>query len=56
MNYQEYLRLREHGIIHQGMLPKLHNSFQALQENVRLVTIGEPEHFLNGTNHTTLTL
>jgi acetylglutamate kinase len=56
MNYQVYLRLRDNGIIQKGMLPKLHNSFQALQHNVSLVTIGDPEHFLNETHHTTLTL
>ena len=54
MNYLEYLRYRDEGTIHKGMLPKLSNAFTALQNNVHRVTIGDPDHFLRREGHTVL--
>lgn len=54
MNYLDYLRYRDEGIIHQGMLPKLSNAFTALQNNVQKVTIGDQDHFLRKEGHTIL--
>jgi acetylglutamate kinase len=50
----DYLRYRDNGIIHKGMLPKLGNAFNALQNNVTKVTIGNPVHFLQKEGHTIL--
>lgn len=54
---KKYKELLAEGIIADGMLPKMHNCFQALQNNVKQVCIGDSE-MLQGTtsNFTTLTL
>ena len=38
---QEALGLEQEGIIHSGMLPKIHNALQALEEGVHKVLIGK---------------
>lgn len=54
---KKYKELLTEGVIADGMLPKMHNCFQALQNNVKQVCIGDSE-MLQGTttNFTTLTL
>lgn len=54
---KKYKELIAKGTIADGMLPKMHNCFQALQNNVKQVCIGDSE-MLQGTttNFTTLTL
>jgi len=54
---KKYKELLAEGIIADGMLPKMHNCFQALQKNIKQVCIGDSE-MLQGTttNFTTLTL
>lgn len=47
---QNYLALKEQGIIKDGMLPKLENGFLALQNGVREVCIGKPEIINGNTN------
>ena len=43
MNKMEYNHLKSKGILHSGMLPKLHNCFIALKEGVKFVKIGSPK-------------
>ncbi|MEJ2584606.1 MAG: acetylglutamate kinase [Robiginitalea sp.] len=38
-----FKRLQEEGVIAEGMMPKLHNAFQALKGGVKEVRIGPPE-------------
>jgi acetylglutamate kinase len=54
---KKYNELLADGVIADGMLPKMHNCFQALQKNVKQVCIGD-SNMLKGTttNFTTLTL
>ncbi|PWL40291.1 acetylglutamate kinase [Flagellimonas aquimarina] len=54
---KKYNELLADGVIADGMLPKMHNCFQALQKNVKQVCIGDST-MLQGTttNFTTLTL
>lgn len=54
---KKYKELLTDGVIADGMLPKMHNCFQALQKNVKQVCIGDST-MLQGTttNFTTLTL
>ena len=52
-----YQKLLSDGIISNGMLPKLHNCFHALQHGVNEVRIGNLALFEKGNpNYTTLTL
>ena len=52
-----YKILLEEGVISDGMLPKLHNCFHALQNNVSKVCIGDSSMIKdNSTIYTTLTL
>jgi len=41
INRQSFAKLKEDGIIHSGMLPKLDNAFVALQKGVNSVVIGK---------------
>ncbi len=43
MNETEYNALKTDGILHTGMLPKLHNCFAALKGGVQYVKIGSPK-------------
>ncbi len=52
-----YTELLASGVISDGMLPKLQNSFDALEHQVSRVCIGQPSMLSgNSNNHTTLTL
>lgn len=52
-----YIQLKNEGIIYEGMLPKLDNCFYALNNKVKKVHIGNSKMILNPTNkHTTLQL
>lgn len=54
---KSYKTLLEEGIIADGMLPKMHNCFHALQHNVKQVCIGDSDMLQQETsNFTTLTL
>jgi len=53
----KYEELKKEQIIHEGMLPKMENCFDALQKNVSKVIIGNANMFQNNSNvYTTLTL
>lgn len=41
INRAEALKLEQEGILHSGMLPKIHNALQALEEGVHEVVIGK---------------
>ena len=57
MDQQEYMKLRDTNIISDGMLPKLQNCFDALENNVTTVHIARPEFIKDPTiKHTTLRL
>ncbi len=43
LNFETYQKLREQKVIHSGMLPKLENCFNALQQGVSQISIGSPE-------------
>ena len=49
INLNDYGQLVEKGAISQGMLPKLHNCFNALERGVYKVKIGD-ESMLNNSN------
>jgi acetylglutamate kinase len=54
---EKYQQLKADKIIADGMLPKLHNSFRALEKGVSSVHIGSPQMISDKTvKHTTLTL
>ena len=52
----EYKELKEHKIIHEGMLPKMKNAFDALNQGVSKVAIGKPEMIGGKIKHTSITL
>lgn len=54
LTFDAYKTLREQGIIHSGMLPKLENCFNALQQGVTQIGIGSPE-MLKGSDYTLIT-
>ena len=54
LTFGNYTELREQGIIHSGMLPKLENCFNALNEGVAQIGIGSPA-MINGETHTLIT-
>lgn len=57
INSKTYQTLLADGIIADGMLPKIHNCFHALQNDVKQVCIGDSEMLAHSTsNFTTLTL
>ncbi|TRW23416.1 acetylglutamate kinase [Flavobacterium zepuense] len=43
LTFETYQQLREQKVIHSGMLPKLENCFNALQQGVSKIGIGSPE-------------
>ena len=47
-----YQSLLKDGIISEGMLPKLHNCFYALEEGVVKVSLGGPNLLQKGSKHT----
>ena len=57
INLDKYEQLVEQGIISEGMIPKLHNCFNALKKGVQKVKIGDASLIKNTTNlFTTLSL
>lgn len=57
INKEAYAKLIENGIIADGMLPKLHNCFYALDGGVQQVRLGKPSMLSEAeTNYTTLHL
>ncbi len=57
INSETYLKLKEKRIIVDGMLPKIDNCFDALQNGVSKVIIGMPKVIIDkNLKHTTLTL
>ncbi|MDZ7648196.1 MAG: hypothetical protein U5K54_14020 [Cytophagales bacterium] len=46
LNYTLYKELLKKGSFHDGILPKLENSFNAIQSGVKEVLIGEHTHLL----------
>ncbi len=57
INSKKYEALLANGTIADGMLPKMHNCFHALQHNVKKVCIGDSNMLLKeNSNFTTLTL
>lgn len=57
INSETYLKLKEKGIIVDGMMPKIDNCFDALQNGVSKVIIGKPKVIIDkNLKHTTLTL
>jgi acetylglutamate kinase len=57
MNLKKFDEMKTRGLISEGMLPKLENSFDALKKGVSRVSIGKPEHLKdNDRQHTLLTL
>jgi acetylglutamate kinase len=47
LTYVSYQELKEKNVIHSGMLPKLENCFQALQQGVKEIRIASPEIIAN---------
>lgn len=47
MDYGTYESLKQNGIFHDGMLPKLHNSYHAIEQGVSRVFIGNPTMISN---------
>ncbi|HEY9220534.1 MAG TPA: acetylglutamate kinase [Lutibacter sp.] len=57
INLKKYEQLIEDGVISEGMIPKLHNCFNALKKGVQKVNIGDASLLKNTNNlHTTLTI
>ncbi len=57
INSDRYEQLIEHGVISEGMIPKLHNCFNALKKGVFKVKIGDETLIKSSNNvHTTLSL
>jgi len=54
LTFENYNDLKEQGIIHSGMLPKLENCFNALNQGVAQIGIGSPA-MINGETHTLIT-
>lgn len=57
INAASYKTLKEKGIIHSGMIPKLDNAFAALQNGISKVIIGKAEildELINGLSGTTI--
>lgn len=57
LNLEKFDEMKNRGLISEGMLPKLENSFDALKNGVARVIIGQPELLKNADRiHTKLTL
>lgn len=52
INSESYLQLQKEGIIADGMLPKIHNCFHAIEEGVKTVKIGLPKMINGISKHT----
>lgn len=49
---RKYLELKEGKVIQEGMLPKLHNCFEAVEHGVSKVLLGDSELLRNSSTHT----
>lgn len=49
MNHEQFITLKNDGTIHEGMIPKLENAFDALKKGVRRVSIKHPSNLLTET-------
>lgn len=47
IDHEKYIQLKEEGIIHEGMIPKLDTAFDALHKGVRQVHIKHADNLLN---------
>jgi acetylglutamate kinase len=57
LNLEKFHEMKNKGLISEGMLPKLENSFDALKNGVTRVIIGQPELLMDADRkHTELTL
>jgi len=56
INFEQYEQLMQDGVIADGMLPKMHNCFNALKRGVSSVKIGDQSMIANGTMGTKLRL
>ena len=57
LNAASYIKLKEEGAIHSGMIPKLDNAFAALNSGVKKVIIGQAQNLkqlINGTSGTSI--
>lgn len=55
LTFDAYKTLREQGIIHSGMLPKLENCFNAIDKGVTQIGIGSPEMLKGNSIYTLVT-
>ena len=53
LNKEQYLKLKSQQIISKGMIPKLDNAFEALNKNVKSVTICNGQHISDSENQIT---
>ena len=53
---ETYVDLKSKGVINSGMIPKIDNCFDALNNGVKIVKIGSPGIISGNENHTTLIL
>jgi acetylglutamate kinase len=53
---EKYKILKKEKKIHSGMLPKIHNCFEALKKGVTQVCIGNPKMITGKVNHTQIQL
>ena len=56
INTSLYETLKRENTIHSGMLPKIHNCFEALKKGVAQVRIGNPKMITEKVKHTQLEL
>ncbi|MFP9118042.1 acetylglutamate kinase [Flavobacterium sp. RNTU_13] len=56
LTFDAYKTLREQGIIHSGMLPKLENCFNAINQGVTQIGIGSPEMLKGESVYTLVTV
>lgn len=55
INQSTYKKLKEEGVIYEGMIPKLDNCFYALEKNVNKICIGKPSMlFQSNVKYTTI--
>ena len=55
INTEKYEELKNKGLIQEGMLPKLHNCYQALSKGVKEIRIGS-FNILSDNKHTKIVL
>lgn len=56
LNYPIFETMKKSGAIHSGMLPKIHNCFDALKKGVHQVRIGSPKMITENEPHTQILL